>query len=97
MDIKNIIANNPLIRDMVDKKEVVWINPKEINYTFMHYQIYFDKKFQVILFKNLYVYTRSAPAGNSYKFWIDSTPECGNDAFKYFSEHYLISQPTMNR
>ena len=33
MDIKNIIANNPLIRDMVDKKEVVWINPKEVNYS----------------------------------------------------------------
>ena len=33
MDIKSIIANNPLIKNMVDKKEVVWINPKEINYT----------------------------------------------------------------
>ena len=33
MDIKNIIVNNPLIRDMVDKKEVVWINPKEVNYS----------------------------------------------------------------
>ena len=33
MDIKNIIDNNHLIRDMVDKKEVFWINPKEVNYS----------------------------------------------------------------
>ena len=71
--------------------------PKKINYTTLYYEIFFDKKYQVILFKNLSIYTRSAPAGNSYKFWIDSTPECGNDAFKYFSEHYLISQPTVKR
>ena len=72
--------------------------PPKKNYTFMHYQIYFDKKFQVILFKNLYVYTRSAPGGNlSFKFWIDSTPRCDSDAFKYFSQYYLISQPTVKR
>ena len=59
----------------------------------MHYQIYFDKEFQVILFKNLYVYTRSAPTGNSYKFWIDNTPRCDSDALKYFSQYYLIFQP----
>lgn len=71
--------------------------PKDKNYTTLYYEIYFDKRFQVILFKNLRIYTRSASPGNSYKFWIDSTPRCGNSAFDYFSEHYLISQPTMNR
>ena len=70
--------------------------PKDKNYTTLYYEIYFDKRFQVILFKNLRIYTRSASPGNSYKFWIDSTPRCGNSAFDYFSEHYLISQPTMN-
>ena len=75
----------------------IYTHLKKINYTTLYYEIFFDKKYQVILFKNLSIYTRSAPAGNSYKFWIDSTPECGNDAFKYFSEHYLISQPAINR
>ena len=71
--------------------------PKDKNYTTLYYEIYFDKRFQVILFKNLRIYTRSASPGNSYKFWIDSTPRCGNSAFDYFSEHYLISQPTVKR
>ena len=30
MDIKSIIANNPLIKNMVDKKGGIWINSKEI-------------------------------------------------------------------
>ena len=67
--------------------------PKEKNYTTLYYEIYFDKRFQVILFKNLSTYTRSAPPGNSYKLWIDSTPRCDSDSFKYFSQYYLISQP----
>ena len=62
---------------------------KEVNYTFLHYQIYFDKKFQVILFKNISTSTRYAPVGSSYKFWIDSTPGCDSDAFKYFSKYYF--------
>jgi len=33
MDIKNMITNNPLIKNMIDKKEVGWTNPKEMNYT----------------------------------------------------------------
>ena len=32
MDIKSIITDNSLIKNMIDKKEIVWINPKETNY-----------------------------------------------------------------
>lgn len=39
MDIKNMIINNFLIKNMIDKKEVGWINLKEMNY------IEYEKKF----------------------------------------------------
>ena len=64
---------------------------KEINYTTMRYEIFLDNNLQVILFKSIRVSTRYAPAGSSYKFWIDNIPSCGNDSFDYLNRYLDFS------